>query len=209
VPTSRGALVDRIAEELVRVAPAGSGAARLALDAAPWAGLDLVPDLPAALLSRGRTTYVVDVRDFLRPASVRLERGRDDSDAFYEDWIDVAALRREVLDPLAPDGSRRILPTLWNVERDRATRAAYLDVPSDAVVVVSGWFLLGLGLPFELTVHVALSPAARQRRVPPEDAVRELPAWDRYDADVRPAHCADLVIRADDPARPALVDRLR
>jgi hypothetical protein len=77
------------------------------------------------------------------------------------------------------------------------------------VVVVVGWFLLGRWLPFELTVHVALSPAARRRRVPETDAARELPAWERYDAEVSPASSADLVIRADDPAHPALVDRLR
>jgi hypothetical protein len=148
------------------------------------------------------------VRDFLRPASVRFEQGRDDPDAFFEEWVDWAGLRREVLDPLDPGGSRRILPSLWDAERDRATRAAYVDVPANGVVIVDGWFLLGQWLPFELTVHMALTPAARRRRVPIEDAARELPAWDRYDADIGPASCADLVVRADDPARPALVDRL-
>jgi hypothetical protein len=208
VPSSRLAIVDRIADAVVRVSAGGAPPVRLAVDAAPWSGLDLVADLPAALLSRGRTAYVVDVRDFLRPASVRLERGRDDPDAFYEDWLDLEGLRREVLEPVAAGGSRRILPTLWDARQDRATRAEYVDVPRDAVIVVSGWFLLGVPLPFELTVHVALSRAARHRRVPPDDAVRELPAWDRYDAEVQPAERADLVIRADDPARPALVDRL-
>jgi hypothetical protein len=212
VPTSREALVSHIADAVLRVGSAvgsaGSSPVRLALDAAPWAGLDLVSGLPAALLSRGRTAYVVDMRDFLRPASVRLERGRDDPDAFYEDWLDLAALRREVLEPVAAGGTGRILPTLWDAARDRATRADYVEAPPDAVVVVSGWFLLGIGLPFELTVHVALSSSARQRRVSPDDAARELPAWDRYDAEARPAECADLVIRADDPAHPALIDRL-
>jgi hypothetical protein len=159
-------------------------------------------------MARGRTAYIVDVRDFLRPASVRLERGRDDPDAFYEDWIDYDGLRREVLDPLDGGAPGRILPTLWDASRDRASRAPYVEVPGDAVVVVVGWFLLGRWLPFELCVHVALSPAARRRRVPEGDAARELPAWDRYDAEVSPASCADLVVRADDPAHPALIDRL-
>jgi hypothetical protein len=209
VPTSPEALVDRIADAALHASSTGPPrAVRVAIDAPPWSGLDLTSGLPASLLSRGRTAYVVDVRDFLRPASVRLERGRDDPDAFYEDWIDLAALRREVLEPLAPGGSGRMLPALWDAQRDRATRAAYVDVPDDAVVIVAGWFVLGVGLPFELTVHVALSPAARARRVPADDAARELPAWDRYDDEVRPAEWADLVIRADDPAHPALVDRL-
>ena len=197
------AIVERIAD----VVADHTGPVRVAIDGPPWSGLDLVGELPAALLARGRTAYVVDVHDFLRPASVRLERGRDDPEAFYEDWIDVHALRREVLEPLEPGGSRRILPTLWDASRDRATRASYLDVRDDGVVVVAGWFLLGRWLPFELAVHVALSPAARRRRVPEADAARELSAWERYDAEVEPTSNAELVIRADDPAHPAVIDR--
>jgi len=206
VPISPEALIERVAEAALGVT-VGSGRVRVALDGPPWAGLDLVTGLPAALLSHGRTAYVVNVRDYLRPASVRLERGRDDPDAYYEDWLDLAALRREVLEPVSEGGSGRILPRLWDAERDRATRAARVVVPADAVVVVNGWFLLAAGLPFDVTVHVALRPAARRRRVPAGDAARELPAWDRYDAEVRPAEWADLVVRADDPLRPALIDR--
>lgn len=206
MPTTREAVVARVAD-----AVAAEGAAapvRVAVDGPPWSGLDLATDLPTDLTARGWTAYVVDVRDFLRPASVRLERGRDDPDAFYEDWLDLAALGREVLEPLSPGGSRRILPSLWDAERDRATRADYVEVPPRSAVVVTGWFLLGAGLPFDLTVHVALSPSTRQRRVPAVDAERELPAWERYDAEVQPAEWADLVVRADDPSHPALIDRL-
>jgi hypothetical protein len=203
VPMSPDAVVERIAAAAAALPAAGP--VRVAIDGPPWSGLDLVSDLPAALLARGRTAYVVDVRDFLRPASVRLERGRDDPDAFYEDWADLVSLRREVLEPAEAGGSRRILPTLWDAGRDRATRAGYVDLSPGGVVVVNGWFLLGGRLPFELTVHVALSPAARRRRVPPADAARELPAWDRYDVEVRPVEAADIVVRADDPRHPAVV----
>jgi hypothetical protein len=34
-----------------------------------------------------------------------------------------------------------------------------------------------------------------------------LPAYDRYDAQVRPAERADIVVRADDPRHPAAIDR--
>jgi hypothetical protein len=98
-----------------------------------------------------------------------------------------------------------MLPTLWDADRDRATRAAYRTPAADAVVLVRGWFLLGAGLPFDVTVHIVLSPAARARRVPAGAAARELPAWDRYDAEVAPATGADVVVRADDPRHPAVV----
>ena len=180
---------------------------RVAIDGPPWSGLDLAATTVHALAAWSRPASLVRVADYLRPASLRFERGRDDPDAFYEDWIDIAGLRREVLEPAGPNGSRLVLPTLWDAERDRASRAEYRELPVDGAVIVDGWFLLGAGLAFDLTVHVALSPAARTRRVPPDDAVRELPAYDRYDAEVRPAEWADIVVRADDPRRPAVIDR--
>ena len=160
-----------------------------------------------ALARWSRPALVVSAADFLRPASVRLEQGRDDPDAFHDDWIDFAALDREVLAPSGPGGTRRVLPTLWDAERDRATRAGYVDVPDSGVVIVTGWLLLGRGLPFDVTVHVAVSAAARRRRVPAADADRELPAFARYDEQTRPDELADVVVRADDPRRPAVIER--
>jgi hypothetical protein len=68
---------------------------------------------------------------------------------------------------------------------------------------VSGAFLLGLGLPFDRVVHLAMSPAARARHTPQAEAWT-LPAFDRYDAEVGPAELADVVVRLEDPRRPAI-----
>jgi len=70
--------------------------------------------------------------------------------------------------------------------------------------MVPGALLLGVGLAFDLVVHLRMSPAARQRLTPPEQAW-ELPAFDRYDDEVDPAALADAVVLADHPDRPALV----
>ena len=69
--------------------------------------------------------------------------------------------------------------------------------------MVSGQFLLGLGLAFELTVHLQLSGAALARRTP-DDESWTLPAFARYAAEVDPAALADLVIKLDDPRHPAV-----
>ncbi|HEX2774329.1 MAG TPA: uridine kinase, partial [Micromonosporaceae bacterium] len=147
----------------------------------------------------------VRTQDFLRPASVRLEEGRTNPDAFYQGWFDEAALRREVLDPAGPEGSGQVLPRLWDAAADRASRAAYIALPPGAVALVSGPLLLGGGLPFDLTVHLVLSPAALRRRTDPEEHWT-LPAFDRYHREVDPAGFADVVVRLDDPRRPALVE---
>ena len=141
---------------------------------------------------------------FYRPASLRLEHGRTDPDARYTDWLDVGALAREVLNPLGPGGSGRYLPVLWDLERDRAARERRRPMPGAGVLLVPGSLLQGVGLPFDLVIHLRLGPAARRRLTPSEQAW-ELPAFDRYDDEVDPASLADAVVLADHPDRPALV----
>ncbi|MCW2637218.1 MAG: hypothetical protein JWQ99_3585 [Blastococcus sp.] len=135
---------------------------------------------------------------------MRLEHGRTDPDARYTDWLDTGALTREVLGPLGPGGSGAYLPVLWDVGRDRAARARPRDMPDGGVLLVPGALLQGVGLAFDVVVHLRMSPAARRRHTAAEHAW-ELPAFDRYDDEVDPASLADAVVLADHPDRPALV----
>jgi hypothetical protein len=202
---------DRLAPalaELVLGVPA-AGTVRVAVDGHPAAGPAAVAAaLVDPLRLAGRPVLRVGTEWFQRPASVRLERGRHDPDAYYADRLDLAALRREVLDPLGPDGTGRYLPTLWDPVTDRATRAVYAAAPDGAVLVVDGSLLLGRGLPFDLTIHLRLSAGALGRRVDP-DARWNLPAYLRYEQEVDPERTADVVVRLDDPRHPAVRSRLR
>jgi hypothetical protein len=205
-------LADRLAGLLADVPPEpGSAALRVAVDG---------PDLPvppggtgphtlaAALADRlpvhSRPAVLVPAEGFYRPASLRLEHGRTDPDARYTDWLDGAALAREVLDRSGPQGSGEYLPALWDVTRDRAARESYRPVPPGTVLLVPGSLLQGLGLAFDVVVHVRVSPPARHRRMP-ADRAWELPAFDRYDAEVDPVALADAVVLADHADRPALL----
>jgi hypothetical protein len=164
----------------------------------------LAGDLATRLPALGRPAAVVPARGFFRPASLRLEHGRTDPEARYSDWLDAGALAREVLTPLGPGGAGTYLPVLWDLERDRAARERPRPMPADGVLLVPGSLLQGLGLAFDVVVHLRLGPAARRRLTPP-DQEWELPAFDRYDAEVDPAALADAVVLADHPDRPALV----
>jgi hypothetical protein len=159
----------------------------------------LVPGLAAA----ARPPLRVRGEDFWRPAGERLESGRQDEQSFRCRWLDAAGLEREVL-AAAQDGS--YLPRLWDATRDRSARAAVEPVPPSAVLLVDGLFLLGRGLSADLTVHVALSAGALRRREVPE---WQLPAFAAYDAQVRPGETCDVLVRAEDPRRPALLVRRR
>jgi hypothetical protein len=123
-PVSFDVLVEELAD---RFAGAEAGRRlRVAVDGAPAAGPAALADaLVGPLRVRGRPAVRVDAGDFLRPASVRLEHGRTNPDAFYDGWLDEPALRREVLDPAGPGGTGRIVTRLWDARTDRATREPY------------------------------------------------------------------------------------
>ncbi|WP_284750255.1 uridine kinase [Amycolatopsis sp. RTGN1] len=194
-----------LAEELTERIDALTERRRIAVAVDGAAGATEATELADALVGplrlRGRAALRVSARDFLRPASLRFEHGRTDPDARYTDWLDLGALRREVLDPLGETGSGEVLPSLWDAERDRATRAERVPLPEGGVVLLDGELLLGAGLAFDLAVHLWLSPAALRRRVPDAWAV---PAYERYEAEVDPSSLADVVVRVDDPRHPAL-----
>ncbi len=202
-PVNLDVLVDELADRIAD----RPRLVRVAVDGAPAAGpRDLADALADPLRVRGRPAVRVSAGDFLRPASLRFEHGREDPDAYYDDWLDVGALDREVLARFEAGGAGRYLPTLWDPRTDRATRAPYVEVPPRAVLLLDGSLLLGRWLPFELTVHLSLSPAALARRTPPE--LRwTLPAFERYAEEVAPEMVADVVVRVDDPRRPAVVER--
>lgn len=193
---------ERLADEVVGLVAARPGRVRLAVDGPP-------PTRPEALAARvadglrtlGRAAVVVAAADFLRPASVRLEHGREDPDELLDGWLDAAGLRREVLDPAGSTG--RVLPRLWDAASDRAFRDGYAQLPPDGVVVVAGALLLGRGLPFDLAVHLRMSDAALARRTAADERWT-LPAHARYAAERDPAGHADLVVLADHPDRPAV-----
>jgi len=198
-PISPALLVSELTERITAI----TGRRRIAVGIDGAAGATETTELADALVDplrvAGHAALRISANDFLRPASLRFERGKEDPDSRYTDWLDLGALRREVLDPLK--GSGEVLPSLWDAERDRATRAGRVPVPEGGVVLVDGELLLGAGLAFDLAVHLWLSPAALRRRVPDAWAV---PAYERYEEEVDPGSLAEVVVRVDDPRHPAL-----
>ncbi|MEZ0074629.1 uridine kinase [Planotetraspora sp. GP83] len=202
-PVSPSLLVEELADRIAS-APRDSWV-RVAVDGAPPARPGrLADDLAGPLRLRGREVLRVSAAGFLRPASLRFEFGRTDPDVFYAEWLDLGGLTREVLAPLGPGRTGRVLPALWDSARDRATRAAYVTLPPGGVLLLDGALLLGRGLPFDLTVHLSLSPAALARRTDEEERWT-LPAYERYEREVEPAKVADVAVRVEDPRHPALV----
>jgi hypothetical protein len=197
-------LVDRVLDGLA-AAPGPDARWRVLLDGAPPTHPERVADaLVEPLRARGHAAVRVSAGDFLRPAGVRFEHGREDPDALLDDALDTGALIREVLDPLGPDGDGRYLPALWDAARERSARAGRVAAPAGAVLLLDGGFLLGRWLPADLVVHLAVRPETLARLTPADQAWR-LAAEDRYRAETGPEDVADVVVRVDDPRRPGWV----
>jgi hypothetical protein len=202
-PISPAAAVDELAERIASH-PVRGRATRVLLDGAPAAATGEWADaLVEPLRLRGRPVLRASTGDFLRPASLRLEFGRHNPQSLLDGWLDAGALRRELLDPLAGDGSGRVLLRWWDAVTDRSARAGYVEAPPGAVLLLDGALLLGLGLPAELTVHLHLSESALRRRTPDSEAWT-LPAYQAYAEQVHPDQTADIVLLVDHPNRPAI-----
>ena len=214
-PVDAGRLAALLAQRAVLLADPQAGVdgvrvARVAVDGAVPSDTRMLADAVAdRVRAAGRPVARVSASDFLRPRSVRLELGPADPDAGYERWFDHLALRREVLDPLGPAGPLTWLPTLWDAEADRATRARRLAAVPGTVAVVDGPFLLRWETAdaFDLSVHLQVSDAALARRLHGDDLARLRGSWRRYQAETWPAERADVLVRLDRPAHPALVVR--
>jgi hypothetical protein len=218
-PVSEALLVERVVDLVLTHADRPSHAdrpvgperpdapVRLLVDGHPSTRPERLADaLVAPFEAAGRPTARVSVSDFLRPRSLRLERGREDPVSLLDGWIDVSALNREVLARVVE--RREYLPSLRDPETDRATRADYLRAAPGTVVVLDGALALGRGLDVDISVHLALKTATLRRRTPPDEAWA-IPAYERYAQEIEYAQetksAPDLVVRFDHPDHPALV----
>jgi hypothetical protein len=204
-PVTPELLVSELADRIERRAAPWT---RVAIDGAPPAGTaDLADALVDPLRLRGRATVRVRTADYLRPASLRLEHGRHDPDAYYSGWFDFDGLNREVLRPLSPAGSGHVLPALWDAVADRSPRLDPVPLPAGGIAIIDGPLLLSADLPFDFTVHLWMPPEALARKTP-ESQQWMLPAFQRYSDEVQPQRRADYLVRVDRPGHPAVVDSI-
>ena len=209
-----------LAEVAAAVPTLGGRRVLVAVDGVDGAGKTVFADRLAAVLSAaGRTVLRASLDDFHRPRAERHRRGRTSPEGFWLDSYDYAALDRELLAPLGPDGDGWVRTAVHDLVTDRKLTPPPVPAPPGTVLVLDGLFLhrdelagrfdlsVWLDVPFEVT-------AARMSVRDGTPADPDHPALARYvdgqrlyfDA-CRPWERADLVVDNSDWDAPRVVRR--
>ena len=201
MPTYRPTTPDGLVQTCAAMFAERRGPVVGAIDGADAAHPDRLADAVAASLrASGRPAAVVRTSDYIRPASVRMEFGRTDTESYRTLWFDWDALDREVVTALRDTDVW--LPRLWDERTDRSPRDRPLTAGPDQVVIVAGPMLTGRGLDLSPVVRLTMSEAALRRTTPEDDA------WtvDALVEHERTTHgSGDLIVRYEHSDRPAVM----
>jgi uridine kinase len=101
-----------------------------------------VAEVAAAIVAveSGHPTRVA-IDGFHNSRAVRYVRGSDSAEGYFLDSFDYAALRRELLEPMGPNGNRKFCIALFDYRADRALETAPRVAADDAVLLFDGVFL--------------------------------------------------------------------
>jgi uridine kinase len=214
---TRDELLSRLAEAVRSVTIAHP--TRVAIDGVPGAGkTTLADELAVVLRAQGREVIRATIEDFLNPRSVR-HPWSDSAEGWYNHNTDLDALHRVLLDPLGPDGDRRIQQAVYDKATDIAVSPPVTTAAIDAVLLFDGVFLLRKELidrwdlrifvsaPFEKTLDRARirdqTPLISANEVEQRYRRRYIPSQQFYFETARPAEHADIIVYNDEPRQPA------
>ncbi|WP_037294634.1 uridine kinase [Saccharomonospora azurea] len=217
----RHALVDRLAERILALAPARL---RVAIDGPTAAGkTSLGHELAEHLVRAGRPVLRACLDDFKRPWKDRHRYDRESGEGYYRNAYDYDAVTRLLLEPAAPGGTGRCV--LCSI--DPLTQKDHSDVvtpaPPDAVLVVDGVFAFRpeIDRHWDFRIWLDIAPELSVRRGAARDASwagadatalhrhRYLPSMECYESEVRPQRLADVVVDNTDFTRPRVVRESR
>jgi uridine kinase len=133
-------LLSELAHRLVMTLP--HRMARVAIDGVDGAGKTTFADEVGSLVAaEGRSVIRASVDGFHNPKAVRYQRGRHSPEGFFEDSYNYSALKRYLLDPLSPGGSRRYRRAFFDHVSDDIVPADDLEALPSSILLIDGIFL--------------------------------------------------------------------
>lgn len=174
----------------------------------------LADELSQALQSAGQPVLRAGIDRFHNPRAVRYRRGADSPEGYYLDSFDLQALRRDLLEPLGPGGSRVVRLERYNFQADAPIESDPLPVDPHTILLFDGVFLLRPELAdcWDVSIFVQVSFETVLARAVQRDSAllggpqavidrytrRYIPAQQKYLAECHPQQKADFVVYNDD-----------
>jgi uridine kinase len=209
----RAALLNSLAAQILAVQRPHP--VRVAIDGVDAAGkTTLAGELAECLRAAGpREVLRATIDRFHNPRGIRYRQGADSPAGYYADSFDLEALRRRLLDPLGPGGSRIIQAELFDFRANAPIQSSAAQAAPDAVLLFDGVFLMRPELAgcwdFSIFVQVSfetvLGRAIRRdselmggpQAVIDRYTRRYIPAQRHYLETCRPMERADVIVEND------------
>ncbi|MCU1406666.1 MAG: uridine kinase [Glaciihabitans sp.] len=132
--------VNALADEILH--NYGRGRVIIAIDGLEGAGTaGFADDLAEAFEAKGHTAFRASLNDFQQRRSLRLARGADSAEGFYQDTFDYSVLRRVLIEPFRLGGSAAFVTAAFDASRDVQVEPKWVTGPDDALLIVDGLFL--------------------------------------------------------------------
>ena len=217
--TARSCVLKELAARIDLISE--SGPIRVAIDGRTASGKTTFADaLATAVADLGRPIIRSSIDGFHRPKTERYARGRYSPEGYYFDARDLAAIRRLLLDPLGPDGSRLYRTASFDLEADHPIEVSPSIAPLEAVLIVDGTFLQRpeLAAGWDAVIFLRVSEEETVRRGIQRDSdllggleaatalysKRYVPAENIYAALAHPEQAADAIVDNEDFDHPVL-----
>ena len=195
---------------------------RVAIDGIDAAGKTTLADkLVEYLAPSHRPILRASIDGFHHPRKVRYRQGRNSADGYFRDSFDLVAVRRELLEPLGPEGDGFFRPHVFDYRTDRRVEVSKIPAGKDAILLFDGVFLCQLALRdcWDLVIYLKISydtGLARgiQRNTPLPDGesdtrrlyqVRYHRGQRTYHQECDPEGLADVVVDNEDFHHPRII----
>jgi uridine kinase len=196
---------------------------RVAIDGPDCAGQEKLSEELAELLEHsGRQVIRATIDGFHRPKVERATRGPESPEGYFHDSFQYPAMRRALLDPLGPGGSREYRRAVFDFRTDGPVDSPLEKAAPNAILLFEGLFLLRTELRdcWDFGVWLDISKAEILRRgilrnTPFQGeekarrvfSVRYIPGQELYLERDDPRAYANVVVDNEDPEHPRIVTK--
>ena len=194
---------------------------RVAVDGPDAAGKTMLANELAEFSAGKRQVIRAGIDGFHNPRELRYRRGPNSSEGYFLDSFDYETLRKLLLEPLGPGGSRRYRRAIFDYRVDGEVEAQEEEALPGAILIFDGVFLLRPELrglwDFSIFVQADFDEIVRRAEARDRElmggaeAVREryrsryIPGQELYFGRCAPQDVADVVVDNTDVSDPKLV----